>query len=165
MNTDFTPEPELQQHAQELADQAVVLLAKNLGVPLNYSDKSIEIVERFLDLFHRDIANSASTPDQIEYYSRAFGSYIGETFRRNHGATWGTMLSSGGKNACMCLNGGFFSPWDRTHKRLTIGDSERVDVYYRWILEKGNESASPPPLPGSTARPEKKSFFARFFGR
>ena len=169
MNNDFTPEPSLQQVAEGLAQACVDFVSKHFPVKLDYSDASVEIIEMLLDKFHRDMASSAPSPEQIGQYGDMFGSYIGECLRRNHGAIWGSTPNGSQKAVSMSMSpdgsSGCFFPWARAYKRITVGDTEGVYAYYQWILEKSKEGATPPPLPKPPPLPEKKSLFGRFFGK
>jgi hypothetical protein len=171
MSNQFIPDPTLHKMAQAFAQAAVEFAAKHFQLTLDYSDASIQHIEIILDRFHQGLASAAPPQEKIDHYSQTFGSYIGETFRRNHAATWGIIPSGSNKVPSMRSDqtGTVFHPFTRVYKRLTEGDTEDVVVYYRYLLnELKGAPQSPPPLPTAPPPPplpEKKSFFGRLFGK
>jgi hypothetical protein len=62
---------------------------------------------------------------------------IGEVFRRNHGAEWGTISDGPSSFPGMRWKGGketFFWPWGRVHKHTLKGDENNVWHYYQRVL-------------------------------
>lgn len=165
MNSEFTPDNSLQQIAQAFSQEAVEFAAKKLRIDLDYSDASIQLIETILGAYH----HCRSEPDgpseeHVQRYAQIFGSYIGETFRRNHAATWGSTPNDGSKMPSMRSDHTttVFFPWARAYNRITKGDTEGVTVYYQYLVDDLKGNSLPPPLPTAT---EKKSLFGRFFGK
>ena len=131
------------------ADRPGQVTVGDFSIKLDYSDASIRQVEEILAECHRGLVAANPSPEQIERYARIFGCYIGETFRRNHRATWGATPSDNGKMPSMRsdCSGTVFYPWMRAHKRITIGESENVMAYYQYLLDELKGAAQPPPLP------------------
>jgi hypothetical protein len=167
MSIEFTPDPKLQLMAQSFAQDAVAFAEKvklfrppaagrpghvtigDFRIRLDYSDASIRDVEDILAEFNRELPAAKPEPEQIERFARIYGCYIGETFRRNHGATWGATPHGNGKMPSMRSDrsGTVFFPWMRAYKRITEGDSENVAAYYEYLLEELHGPSQPPPLP------------------
>lgn len=120
-NDAFTADPQLQHVAGQAAEKCVAFLKQKFGKSLDYSDKSVEDVEAVLTLLHRSMPVEKPSPDDIEDFAMLFGSYLGETYRRNHGGQWG--LSNG--MPALAIGSGYTSyPWSRVFKRLTNGEEE-----------------------------------------
>ena len=167
MTMQFTPDPNLQQMAQAFAQEAVDFAEKvvllrpptagrhghvtvgDFRIKLNYSDASIRDVEDILAELHRSLAAAKPSTEQIERYARNYGSYIGETFRRNHGATWGSTPHEHGKMPSMRSDhsGTVFFPWTRALNRITKGETEGVMAYYQYLLDELKGASQPPKIP------------------
>jgi len=80
--------------------------------------------------------NPKPTEMQVMSFAKGFGSYIGEVYRRNHGATWGISSVGGQQTVGLSTRGGVqFWPWARAFKRITLGPEENVSHYYSILLE------------------------------
>src|SRR5215468_7948501 len=58
------------------------------GIDLNWSDESIRQIETIAAALHEDYKKKHPTPEQVAHMYRMVGSYIGEVYRKNHGAEW-----------------------------------------------------------------------------
>jgi hypothetical protein len=133
----FTPDPKIQKVAEAYALDALDVARSNFGVQLDWSDGSIERVEAMLDRLHGQLANARPSDEQITEVSNIFGSYVGEVFRRNHGATWGMVTLSGQRFPGLSTNAGAqFWPWGRVRNRILNGSEDNVWHYYQ-LLVKG----------------------------
>ncbi len=94
--------------------------------------------------------------------AKVLGSYVGEVFRRNHGATWGMVDLEGQSFPGLKASGqaGLFWPWGRVQNRIRNGPQDNVWQYYRHLVEKSG--ASPPSPP---AGHEKTNWWRRLLGR
>jgi hypothetical protein len=102
----------------------------------------------------------------IQNMATLFGSYLGETYRRNHGGEWGvsedTPALSFGQRFCSY-------PWARVYKRLSNGEEDNVHHWYLGMIQYGinggqpqvSSPTNPPPLP---LPPQKKGLFSKLFG-
>lgn len=106
---------------------------------LGWTDASIEKIEELLDYFYLQAQNDKPTETQISYFAKGFGSYIGEVYRRNHGAEWGIVTLQGKKFPGLKASGSGveFWPWGRAQQRIVEGPSHNVWHYYQDVLEKG----------------------------
>ncbi len=70
-------------------------------------------------------------------FAKAFGSYVGEVYRRNHGATR-SIVTLGGHNfpGLRTTSGVNFWPWGRAFNRITKGSEDNVSDYYAGIGAK-----------------------------
>jgi hypothetical protein len=137
----FTPDAQLGKAAEGLALDAVDVARESFGVTLDWTDGSILQVEKVLDRMYRKRAAEHPQPDVVARVVRSFGSYIGEVYRRNHGASWG-MVSMGGSSfpGLETTAGNRFWPWGRVQRRLENGPEDNVADYYRALVR---DDASP----------------------
>lgn len=87
----FTPDPKIQRIAEAYALDARDFAERAFHITLDWSDASVEKVEVILDDLHRQkqVMKPPPTEEQVVNFAKMLGSYIGEVFRRNHGAEWG----------------------------------------------------------------------------
>ena len=110
----------------------------NFGIELDWSDESIAKVEGVLAGLHASYlsTNPKPTEEQVSAQAKRFGSYIGEVFRRNHGAQWGIVTLGGQKMPGLQTNAGLrFWPWINAFGRITKGDEDNVASCYKFLLE------------------------------
>jgi hypothetical protein len=82
----FVPDSKIQQVAEAHAVYAVDVARDQCGVTLDWSDESMRSVESILQRFHEEFSKARPPNERIRYLVIMFGSYVGEVFRRNHGA-------------------------------------------------------------------------------
>lgn len=132
----FEPDPKLQEAAAQDAENAVKFALENFKVHLDWSDDSISKIEEILDSFHQQVIKDKPTEMQIFNFVRPFGSYLGEVYRRNHGATWG-MCSMGEESfpgLCTTYDRQFW-PWIKVQKRIENGYEDNIWHYYQVLRE------------------------------
>ncbi len=158
MPDDFVADSKIQQIAEAYALDAIDLATKASAGRLDWSDASIAHVETILSKLHSQAAKAKPAPEQVFQFAKAFGSYIGETFRRNHGASWGMVTLQGQSFPGLKTDGpaGLFWPWGRVQNRLINGAEDNVWHYYQALLEKSGL-----PVPNTPA-PSKESWWRRF---
>lgn len=135
----FVADPNVQKIATAYALDAVDLARSQFGISLDWSDASIEKVEKALVKMHASyIATTPRpTPEQVMSFSKGLGSYVGEVYRRNHGGEWGMVSLNGQKFPGLRTKAGTnFWPWGRVSNRITDGDENNVLDYYRVLLQK-----------------------------
>lgn len=139
MSENFLEDDKLQKIAEAYALDAVDF-ARNFKLSLDWADTSVAKVESILDILHRERARARPSEEQVWGFAKMFGSYVGEVFRKNHGATWGMITINdesfpGLKTSTTQL----FWPWSRVHNRLSRGESENVWHYYKVLTEKSSK--------------------------
>ena len=167
----FQADPELQQVATRSADFCVKFIQHKFGKNADYSEAFVPEIENILHLLHLSMPASKPSEDDIEQFCSMFGSYLGETYRRNRGGAWGV---SDGRTPTLSFGGGFKSfPSARVYKRLINGEEDNVHHWYLGMIQYGSGGAStqntppstPPPLPQSpSTAPKEKGFFSKLFG-
>jgi len=135
----FVADPDVQKIAEAYALDAVELAKRQFGANLDWSDASIENVEMVLVKMHASYVATTPrpTPEQVMSFAKGFGSYVGEVYRRNHGAEWGIVSLGGQKFPGLRTKTGVnFWPWGRVSNRITEGGENNVLDYYRVLLKK-----------------------------
>lgn len=150
-DTDFTPDAKLQAMVPHTAEGCVRFLQSKFGKTADYSDAFVAEVEAILELLWLQKPIFKPSQEDVEEFATLFGSYLGETYRRNHGGEWGT---TNGKAVALRTRSGIVCyPWGRVLKRLTNGAEDNVHHWYLVLIRYETEGmpTTPPPLPA--ARP------------
>lgn len=134
----FTPDKNVQMIAEAYALDAVDFAQKNFQIDLDWSDESVERMEAILEVFHNQLDQAKPPEETIMQFAKMFGSYVGEVFRRNHGATWGLVNLDhdsfpGLQSDRNALN---FWPWGRARNRMVNGPEDNIWHYYQILLAK-----------------------------
>lgn len=166
MTEKFTADPKVQQVAEAYAADAVDFARERFQLTLDGSDASMAHVETILGALHERMPDAKPSADEVFTLAKMFGSYVGETFRRNHGATWGLVRLDdetfvGMKNHEVP---GLFWPWGRAQKRLKNGPEDNMLHYYRWLVEKRHGGAAATPAAAAATTP-KTSWWKRLWQR
>jgi len=131
---------------QGYAEQAVAL-AREFKIDLDYSEDSVEQVERLLGQLQGDLAqwqmgkSSKDTKiegEPLDEMSRIWGGYLGEVVRRRFGGDWSIENYPGGDFLIIALNVGDsrLFPAMKVHKRLTEGVADNLWTFYQMMREK-----------------------------
>ena len=135
----FSADEKIQQVAEAYSLDAVDVAKSNFKLILDWSDSSVAKIESILDMLHAERTKARPSDDQVWAFAKMLGSYVGEVYRKNHGATWG-MITSGGDEfpGLQAANkeSTLFWPWGRVHNRLTDGPSDNVWHYYQNLIKK-----------------------------
>jgi hypothetical protein len=134
----FTPDEKIQAIADAYALDACDFLRDHFEVDLDWSDDSIQQIESVMDTFHRQIAESKPSDDQVMQFAKMFGSYIGEVYRKNHGGAWGIVELDGHRVPGIKASSSdtLFWPWVRARNRLVDGSSDNVWHYFCALIER-----------------------------
>jgi len=132
----FTPDDKIQKIAEGYSLDAVDFMRDHFHVTLDWSDESIKQVEAVMETMHGDLREAKPTQEQVAQFAKMFGSYVGEVYRKNHGATWGMVELNGQRFPGMekKVNGTLFWPVLRAQKRLVDGAEFNIWDYYRGIV-------------------------------
>jgi hypothetical protein len=138
----FSPDPNVQKIAEAYALDTCDFLKKNFRITLDWTDSSIQQLEPVLETFHKQLPTAKPKPEQIMGFAKMFGSYIGEVYRKNHGAAWGIVEMNDQKFPGLksTKTGVEFWPWGRVHNRLVQGSENNVWHYYSELIK--NDSTS-----------------------
>lgn len=135
----FSPDPKIQKIAEAYSLDAVDFSAKQFGIKLDWSDASIADVEKTLAQMSSSYVstNPKPTDEQVMAFAKAYGSYVGEVYRRNHGGEWG-MVTLGGSRfpGLRTTSGSSFWPWGRVFNRITKGTEDNIADYYAALLKR-----------------------------
>ena len=117
---------------QQFAEEAV-RLGRELKVNLDYSEQSLQEVERLLARFETD-ADAA----KIDELSKIWGGYLGEVVRRRFGGEWSIEKYPAGDFliVTMNVNGARLFPSMKVHKRLTEGETDNIWKFYQSVRAK-----------------------------
>lgn len=135
----FSADPKIAAVTGAYALDAVDHAKASFGVALDWSDGSIANVETILARLHADYVKSKAqiSDDVVAMIAKAYGSYIGEVYRRNHGGEWGMMTLDGlDFPAVKARSGAAFWPIGRVTNRIKNGSGDNVAFYYRGLLGK-----------------------------
>lgn len=132
----FTPDDKIHKIAEAFSLDACDFLRNHFGITLDWSDASIQHIESVMDRFHLEAAKAKPSPEQVMKFAKMFGSYIGEVYRKNHGATWGLVEKDGQRFPGLKAQTSdtTFWPWGKARNRLVDGAAHNVSHYYSALL-------------------------------
>lgn len=156
----FRADAKVQQVAEAYAQDAVDFARSTFGAQLDWTDRSIEQVERVVGRLHDEAARAKPSEEQIFQFAKMIGSYVGEVYRRNHDGAWGIVTLEGQEFPGMrAAKGTEFWPWGRIQNRIVNGPEDNVWHYYQVLLqEEGVE------VPTSSPVKPKSSWWRRLLG-
>jgi hypothetical protein len=124
---------------KQLAEDTVAWVRDSYQATLDYSESSLEIVERLLDELYSELPRTESgelvyddsSKDTIDAICNMFGGYLGETIKQHHGGEW-TINEAVAEQPMVCLQIETVSvfPTAKVYKRLAHGDSDSISFYY-----------------------------------
>jgi len=124
---------------KQLAEDTVAWVRDSYEANLDYSEESIEIVERLLEELHNELPRTEtgellgdeSSTDTIDAICNMVGGYFGETIKRHHGGEW-TINNLAAEQPMVCLQIGTVSlfPTAKVYKRLAYGSSDNISFFY-----------------------------------
>lgn len=140
-------EPTVTDMMEAYAQDAVDMAKANFGEDLDYSERSIQKVERCLRQLHETIPKGTfgklfgrgPSQDEIETVGKMFGGYLGEVFRKHHGGEWLIEEIPGSPGPVITLRhsgGGKFFPPAKVYGRLTNGDEDNVWIFYQVLVRE-----------------------------
>jgi hypothetical protein len=124
------------------AQDAVDMARNNFSETLDYSERSIRIVERCLGKLHDSLPKGffgklfgrGPSAEDLHTVAKMFGGYVGEVFRKHHGGEWvlePAPTASGPVLTVVHPDGGRFFPPAKVHKRIVNGPEDNVWVFYQ----------------------------------
>jgi hypothetical protein len=140
---DFAADVKLQQDAETLSRLIVDFAEKN-GVQLDWSDDSIQHVERIAAELHESRKNHRASERTVNQFCDMIGSYLGEVYRKNHGAEWGWVTSRDSRFPGMqTKTNQIFWPTGRAQKRVMNGAEDNLWHYYQYLVNPDADSWRP----------------------
>ena len=139
-NPAFSEDAQVQVVADIYAKDAVTFAKKQYGIALDWTDGSMQLVDNILEDLHKSYAVSTPRPseEKVMAIAKGFGSYIGEVFRKNHGAQWGVVtLGDQSMPGLKAKTGVVFWPWARAWKRIIEGPENNIVQYYQFNVSGG----------------------------
>src|SRR5262245_61287723 len=95
MSDGFKPDSRIQQIAEAYSLDAIDFASSAFRLKLDGSDASVQHIETIATALHNQLAKADPPEEKILQFAKMLGSYIGEVFRKNHGATWGIVVLNG----------------------------------------------------------------------
>lgn len=133
----------MEQYAAE-----AVRLAPEFGIMLDYSESSLEGLERILDRLaetfpssETELRSEESVQKELDSVSRIWGGYFGETVRRLWGGAWGVETYPGTVAPVISVDvgGAKLFPVMKIYRRLTKGQEENVWRFYQMVRGRVSE--------------------------
>lgn len=122
---------------QSYAQQAVKL-AHHYKVELDFSESSLQSLERLLAQLGPGSSDPSSNAPGLDEMSRIWGGYLGEVVRRRFGGDWTVEKYPQGDFHIVTLNvnGARLFPSMKIHRRLTQGAGEDLWSFYQSVRTK-----------------------------
>jgi len=130
----FESDTQVQQVALTYGINMVDAAKRFYGIELDWSDESIRHLEWIAERMYVEFKTTNPPAKRIEAAYMLVGSYLGEVYRRNHGAQWGWVNLGGERFVGMQSNTELFWPWGRAQKRIANGSEENLWHYYQYLL-------------------------------
>lgn len=136
MRDSFQSDDKIGQTAEAYADRAVNFARDKLGITLDWSDESISLVEDVLSRLHKDLESTKPTEKDIIQFAKTFGSYVGEVYRKNHGAAWGIITLQGRRILGLQTPGSGMRlwPWLLVQNRIMNGPQDNIHYHYQMLI-------------------------------
>ena len=114
------------------SQQAVETASKAYGRTLDFSGGSVAALEEVL------AALTPSEPENEEYLTRLWGSYLGEVMVREFGGEWTMSLYPGSEFSVptVVVRGSRLYPLMKVFRRLTLGEDENLANFYRLVRQR-----------------------------
>jgi hypothetical protein len=132
---DFEPDSKMQIMAAAYSQDMVDLARERFGISLDWSDNSIQQIERIAALLHDHYVKDHPPEETIAPFYKMLGSYLGEVFRKNHKGTWGWVTLKGARFPGMKREpSSLFWPWGKARNRIFNGPEDDLWQYYQYLL-------------------------------
>jgi hypothetical protein len=112
--------------------QAVSIAAEEHGQSLDFSGGSVAGLEKIL------AALVPPEPEEQEYLTQLWGSYLGEVLLREFGGEWTMSVYPGGEFSVptVMVQGSRLYPLMKVYRRLTVGEGENIAEFYRLVRQR-----------------------------
>jgi len=127
----FEPAPQVARRAASEAAELVRFARAELGIRLDWTDASIHQIERLAVELGKDLRREGGKPSEVDKLVRLLGSYAGEVYRRNHGASWGEAYLGGQRRVALRPDSGgkLIWPVERIRRCLRQGGGGGLAAY------------------------------------
>lgn len=130
----FNIDKNIDSIVEAFALDAIEVASNNFEINLDWTEESVENVENILDVMHKSLLEESPSDDDIWYFSKMFGSYLGEVYCRNHKAKWGMITNEGESYPGLeTSNKVLYWPWSKVFNRIKNGNEDNVFDYYNLI--------------------------------
>ncbi len=136
----------LENEMGSMAEHAVEFTRRFHQLNLDYTEDSLETVERVLDYYYRERPNNllkkffrrGPSPEVVNQMSMYFGGYTGEVIRKKWGGEWRNKKERfpGKKFIALDTPGGTVFPTDKAYNRLTYGPENSIVQFYSSLKER-----------------------------
>ena len=135
---DFVADPATQQEAEASAKEATIIALRQFNLKLDGGEGSVDDIERALERLHSVYAVASPKPPDADLMpiAKAFGAYVGEVYRKNHGATWGLVTLNGNTYPGLRTASGVnVWPVGRVLNVITDGPDNNIAYFYRKLVD------------------------------
>lgn len=126
----------MREMMESFAADAVTRAEKQFGFSLDYSEQSLRDLETIL----ASVASSLPQENKeiVEQEVKTWGAYFGQVALRHWGGVWDLIVYPGGAAAvpALVIGGSQLYPLMKMYRRLTLGESENVWLYYQKIRQR-----------------------------
>ncbi len=145
------PQPTISDVMQAYALDALDLARDRFQANLDFSEGSIEQIEKILAVLHNTLPKGGlgkllargPSEDEIWQMAKIWGGYAGEVIRRRWGGEWTTETAAHpGTVITLRVLGSDIFPPAKVYKRLINGEEDNVWHYYL-VLKQGFERKTP----------------------
>jgi hypothetical protein len=130
----FVSDDKIRQIAEAYALDAVDMARDGFHITLDWSDESVRHVEKMLATLHDQMPQARPTDEEIRRFASCLGSYVGEVFRKNHGAEWGIVTLNGQSVLGMSCGTHLIWPLGRAENRTRNGSEDNIWDYFNDLL-------------------------------
>lgn len=146
-------EPTIADVMQAYAQDAVDMARERFQTHLDFSENSIEQVEKILTTLYNALPKGTlgkwlrrgPSQDQLWQMAKIWGGYVGEVIRRRWGGEWATETAAHpGTVITLRVLGSDIFPPAKVYKRLTNGPEDNVWFYYQVLRRHLSEHTESP---------------------
>jgi hypothetical protein len=124
---------DMQRFARKVVEQA----KECFDIILDYSEESIQDVDRILTGLYQANRRKFLPEKEIAVTSMIFGAYLGEVFRHNVGGEWAMeYLTDSDDFIIVKIDGNKFMPIEIVYKFLSDGPEESLSLHYQAFKSK-----------------------------
>jgi hypothetical protein len=131
----FDASAELAAQMGFMAELAITLGRDSVGTELDFSEASIGRADAIALHYHRKFRPrlfKRPSEQEVSTVAAVLGAYVGETYRRAYGGTWGWIDQAPDPRVATmhAADGAFFFPVARARRFLKNGEEDSFSVYF-----------------------------------